>query len=236
MNSDNSQPNQERANEDPFNPATDPGQSRVYLFRHGETNWSLSGQYTGQTDLPLTANGERAARQLGERLQGIVFTQVFTSPRRRAQRTCELVGLRRTPKICDDLAEWNYGDLEGQHSCAVHEKAPHWSLFRDGCPGGESPAQVAERADRLIARLRTLEGNIALFCHGHIGRVLAARWIGLPVLAAQHLLLGTASVSILAYEHERLDSPAIALWNWSVTAVMPEPISELTTPARTVFA
>ena len=163
----------------------------------------------------MTARGEESARELGLRLREISFARVFTSPRQRARRTCELVIPGVTPEIEPDLAEWDYGDYEGQHSAAVHEKQPDWNLFRDGSPGGETPKQISTRADRLIAQLRTLDGNIALFSHGHFGRVLAARWIGLPVSEGQHFLLGTASFSIFDYEHNQADSPVIALWNAS---------------------
>ncbi len=187
--------------------------SRLYLMRHGETAWSLSGQHTGRTDIPLTEQGEQDARQLAERLRTLEFGRVFTSPLQRARRTCELAGLGKVAKIEPDLAEWDYGEYEGKRPVDIRKARPNWNVFRDGCPGGESPAQVSERADRVIARLRTLEGNIAIFSHGHFGRVLAARWIGLQVRQAQHLLLSTASVSILGYEHNLAEVPAIVLWN-----------------------
>jgi probable phosphoglycerate mutase len=186
---------------------------RIYLIRHGETKWSLSGQHTGRTDIPLTEQGEQDARKLGERLRGLNFSRVFTSPRVRAQLTCELAGLVQAAEIEPDLAEWNYGDYEGKRSPDIFQVSPDWNLFRDGCPNGESPGQISERADRLIARLRALEGNVTLFSHGHFGRVLAARWIGLPVSAAQRFLLDTASLNILGYEHNLAESPVIALWN-----------------------
>ena len=186
---------------------------RIYFIRHGETEWSLSGRCTGRTDLPLTQHGADLARELGRRLTGISFARIMSSPRERAQRTCELAIPGGTREIEPDLAEWDYGDYEGQHSAAVHQTHPDWNLFRDGCPGGETPKQVSTRADRLIAKLRTLEGNIALFSHGHFGRVLAARWIGLPVSGAQHFLLSPASLSIFDYEHGQADAPVIALWN-----------------------
>ena len=187
--------------------------SRLYLMRHGETAWSFSGQHTGRTDIPLTEQGEQDARGLAERLLALKFSRVFTSPLQRARRTCELAGLGKVAEIEPDLAEWDYGDYEGQRPVDIRKARPDWNVFRDGCPGGESPAQVSGRADRLIARLRTLEGNIALFSHGHFGRVLGARWIGLQIRQAQHLLLGTASVSILGYEHNKVEAPAIILWN-----------------------
>ena len=186
---------------------------RIYLIRHGETEWSLSGQHTGRTDLPLTEQGERDARNLGERLRAASFNRVFTSPRQRARRTCELAGFAPVAETEPDLTEWNYGDYEGQRSVDILKGRPDWNLFRDGCPCGESPAQVSDRADRFIARLRALEENVALFSHGHFGRALAARWIGSSVRQAQHLLLSTASISILGYEHNQADEPVIALWN-----------------------
>ena len=186
---------------------------RLYLIRHGETAWSLTGQHTGRTDILLTEQGEQDARELAERLQAVRFSRVFTSPRQRARRTCELVGLDAVAAREPDLAEWDYGDYEGQRPVDIRKGRPDWNLFRDGCPRGESPAQFSERADRVIARLRALEGNIAIFSHGHFGRVLAARWIGLPVGQAQRFLLSTASLSILGYEHNLASKSAIVLWN-----------------------
>jgi Fructose-2,6-bisphosphatase len=186
---------------------------RIYLIRHGETEWSLSGRHTGRTDISLTAPGEDAARELGQRLRDIQFARVLTSPRQRARRTCELAGLGPVAEIEPDLAEWDYGDYEGQRSVDILKGRPDWNLFRDGCPRGETPTQISDRADRFIARLRVLDGNVALFSHGHFGRVLAARWIGLPVSEAQRFLLDTASLSILGYEHNHVESPVIALWN-----------------------
>ena len=189
------------------------GLSRIHLIRHGETEWSLTGQHTGRTDLPLTPRGEEKARQLGKQLQGIQFARVFTSPRQRAKRTGELAGLSAAAEVEPDLAEWEYGDYEGQRTADIRKTRPDWNIFEHGCPGGEMPEQISARADRLIARLRGIEGNVALFSHGHFGRVLAVRWIGLPVLDGQRLTLDTASVSILSFEHDRADSPVIALWN-----------------------
>jgi len=184
----------------------------LYLIRHGETAWSLSGQHTGRTDIPLTAQGEQEARALAEGLRAVTFSRVFTSPRQRARRTCELVGLNAGAQIEPDLAEWDYGDYEGQLSADIRKGRPDWNLFRDGCPHGESPVDVSDRADRLMAQVRALQGNIAVFSHGHFGRALAARWIGLPIDQAQHFRLSTASVSILGYEPSTDDS-AIVLWN-----------------------
>ena len=150
---------------------------------------------------------------MAERLCAVKFSRVFTSPLQRARRTCELAGLDEVAEIEPDLSEWNYGDYEGQRPVDIRKGRPDWNIFRDGCPRGESPAQVSERADQLIARLRRLDGNVAIFSHGQFGRVLAARWIGLPVGQAQHFVLSTASVSVLGYEHNRAEESAIALWN-----------------------
>lgn len=187
--------------------------SRLYLIRHGETAWTLSGQHTSRTDIPLTERGEQDARRWAERLLAVRFGHVFTSPLQRARRTCELAGLGEVAEIEPDLAEWDYGDYEGLRPVEIRKGRPDWNVFRDGCPHGESPAQVSDRVDRLIARLRTLEGNIAIFSHGHLGRVLAARWIGLSVTQAQHFLLSPTSLSIFGYEHDRAEHPAIVLWN-----------------------
>jgi broad specificity phosphatase PhoE len=185
----------------------------VYLARHGETAWSLSGQHTGRTDLPLTPNGERNAKQLGERLRGLTFAKVFTSPFQRASRTCALAGFGAVAEIDLDLVEWNYGEYEGRTSAEIHAQRPNWDLFRDGCPGGESPGQVGERADRVVQRIRAVEGNVLLFSSGHFLRVLAGRWLAPGTgLAGRNLLLSTASLSALSYEHNRSD-PVIRLWN-----------------------
>jgi len=186
---------------------------RLYLIRHGETEWSLSGQYTGRTDLPLTAHGEAAARKVGKRLKDVSFAHVLTSPLQRARQTCALAALKPTPEIEPNLTEWDNGDYEGRTPAEIRESQPEWNLFRNGAPNGETPTQISERADRLIAHLRTLDGNVALFSHGHLCRVLAARWIGLSVEQAERLLLNTAAISILSYAHDRPDDPAIALWN-----------------------
>ncbi|HEV8376360.1 MAG TPA: histidine phosphatase family protein [Candidatus Polarisedimenticolia bacterium] len=195
--------------------------ARIYFIRHGETEWSLSGRHTGRTDIPLTARGEDGARELAPRLRGIALARVLTSPLRRARRTCELAGLDPPAEMEPELVEWDYGDYEGRRSAEILQERPGWNLFRDGCPGGETPAQVSDRADRLLARLRGLEGNVALFSHGHFGRVLAGRWIGLTVEQAQHFLLSTASLSILGYEHNLAEKPAIILWNALPTHLSP---------------
>jgi broad specificity phosphatase PhoE len=184
--------------------------SHLYFIRHGETAWSLTGQHTGRTDLPLLPQGEQAARQLAGRLSGIPFSRVFTSPRQRARQTCVLAGLGAGAEVEPDLAEWDYGDYEGLRTAEIFLRQPDWNIYRDGCPNGESPAGITGRVDRLIARLRSLDGKVAVFSHGHLGRVLAARWIGLSIGESQHFLLGTASVSVLGFEH---DVPVIEHWN-----------------------
>jgi probable phosphoglycerate mutase len=182
------------------------------VVRHGETAWSLSGQHTGRTDLPLTPTGVQEARKLAPRLAHLEFTRVFSSPRLRACETCELAGLGGAIEIEPDLAEWDYGDYEGLRAREIQELQPAWNIYHDGCPNGESPAQIAERADRLIARLQTLEGNVALFTHGHFSRILSVRWIKMPVPTASHLMINTASVSALTFEQSR-SRPVISLWN-----------------------
>jgi probable phosphoglycerate mutase len=186
--------------------------ANVYLARHGETAWSLSGQHTGLTDLPLTERGERNARQLGERLRPLHFAKVFTSPLQRAARTCELAGFGDVAEKDPSLVEWNYGDYEGLRSVEIHARRPDWQLFRDGCPGGESPPQVAARADAVVERLREINGDVLVFSSGHFLRMLAARWLGLAPDGGRFFLLSTASLSILGYENS-LDQPAIKVWN-----------------------
>lgn len=184
----------------------------VYLARHGETAWTISGQHTGLTDLPLTERGEENARRLGLRMTGIRFAKVFTSPLQRALWTCELAGFRQTAIVDPDLVEWNYGQYEGRRSVDILRERPDWQLFRDGCPGGESPQQVAERADRVVKRVRDVAGNVLLFSSGHFLRVLAVRWIEIPPINGQALMLSTASLSALSYENS-LSRPAVLLWN-----------------------
>ena len=185
----------------------------VYLARHGETAWSLSGQHTGRTDLPLTERGERNARQLGERLKGLTFAKIFTSPLQRAMRTSELAGFGVAAEVDADLFEWNYGDYEGRRTAEILTERPDWQLFRDGCPGGESPDQVGARADRFVSRVRAVAGEVLLFSSGHFLRVLAARWLGLEPGAGRYFLLSTASLGMLAYEHNNRSEPVIRLWN-----------------------
>jgi len=184
----------------------------VYLARHGETAWSLSGQHTGRTDLPLTARGEDQARALTRRLHGLRFAAVLTSPSQRAVRTCELAGFGAAAEIEPDLAEWDYGDYEGRRTAEILTGRPGWQLFRDGAPGGESPDQIGARADRVVARIRAVAGNVLIVSSAHITRVLAARWLGLPPAGGRYLVLGTASLGILGYEHDQTE-PVIRLWN-----------------------
>jgi broad specificity phosphatase PhoE len=184
----------------------------LYLARHGETAWSLSGQHTGVTDLPLTERGERDARRLGERLRGMTFAKIVTSPLQRAARTCEIAGFGAAAETDRDLVEWNYGRYEGRTSAAIHAERPDWDLFRDGCPGGETPTLIGARADRVVSRVRAVQGDVLLFSSGHILRVLASRWLGLEPGGARYFLLSTASLSALSYEHNR-SRPVIRLWN-----------------------
>jgi broad specificity phosphatase PhoE len=187
--------------------------SRVYLIRHGETEWSLAGRHTGFTEQILTAQGEEESRKLGTRLPKYHFARVLSSPRVRARRSAELMGLAAAMEVDSELAEWNYGDYEGLRTSEIRKNHPHWNIFRDGCPGGETPAEIGARADRIIARLRSFDGAVAIFTHGHFGRVLAVRWIGLDVAVAAHLMLGTTSLSILDWNSQYSPKAAIALWN-----------------------
>ena len=182
----------------------------MFAIRHGETAWSLSGQHTGTTDIPLTANGRRLAERMRPVLAKEAFARVVTSPLRRARETCVLVGLGETAAVDPDLVEWNYGKYEGLTPRQIHEAAPGWLIFRDGCPDGEAPDEVGARVDRVIARARAVEGDVALFAHGHVLRVLAARWIGLPASAGQHFLLDTGTLNILGYYR---GIPAVKTWN-----------------------
>jgi len=184
----------------------------IYLARHGETAWSVTGQHTGVTDLPLTERGERNAVRLGERLAGSVFAKVLTSPLQRATRTCELAGFGAVAQVDRDLVEWNYGDYEGVRTAEIHAKRPDWQLFRDGCPNGESPEQVGARADRVVNRVRAIKGNVLIFSSGHFLRVFAARWLGLEPAVGKFFMLDTASLSALSYEHD-LSNSAIQFWN-----------------------
>jgi probable phosphoglycerate mutase len=187
--------------------------AQIFLIRHGETSWSLTGQHTGRTDLPLTENGEHRASYLRGLLSGTKFTHVLTSPLQRARRTCELAGFGPVARVEPDLHEWDYGDYEGRTTADIRAQRPGWNVFQDGCPQGESVEQISQRADRVLAGLRPMDGTVALFSHGQFLRALAVRWIGLPVREGQHFALDTASISILGYEHHNGDIPAISLWN-----------------------
>ena len=184
----------------------------VYLARHGNTAWTHSGQHTGLTDLPLTADGERNAVRLGERLKGLTFAKVYTSPLQRAARTCELAGFGSVAEIDPNLVEWNYGNYEGLTSKQILEQRPDWDLFRDGCPGGESPQQIGERAYHVVQRIRSVAGDVLLFSSGHFIRVLAGCWLGVGPTGGRFFLLAPASLSALSYEHD-LTRPAVQLWD-----------------------
>lgn len=184
----------------------------IYLARHGETAWSISGQHTGLSDIPLTERGERNARRLGERLKGMTFSRVLSSPSQRARHTCELAGFGAKMEVDPELSEWHYGDYEGVKTVDIRKTRPDWQLFRDGCPGGESVAEVGARADRVIARLRAMSDDVLVFSSGHILRVIGARWIGLEPSAGRLLLLSTATLSMVGYEHAKTE-PVIRLWN-----------------------
>jgi broad specificity phosphatase PhoE len=184
--------------------------SRVFLVRHGETEWTLTGQHTGMTDIPLTENGRRIAGRLARVMRKLSFAKVLVSPLSRAKQTCELAGLGDRAEVDCDLMEWNYGEYEGLTTRQILARAPAWELFEDGCPGGESPTEIGERIDRVIARVRSVKGNVALFAHGHCFRVLVARWIGLPASAGRNFLLDTASVSVLG---DYQGFPVVKRWN-----------------------
>ncbi len=186
---------------------------RIYLIRHGQTEWSLSGRCTGLTDIGLTGAGERESRTLAARLCGTVFSQVLVSPLQRARHTCELAGFGADVEVDHDLVEWDYGNYEGRYSADLHREHPGWSTFRDGCPGGESVQQVCDRADRVICGLRLLRGNIAVFSHAQFGRALAMRWLGMPMIQARHFVLDTASICILALAPGQPEVAIITLWN-----------------------
>ena len=189
-----------------------PALPTAYLARHGETAWSLSGQHTGLTDLPLTPQGEANAMALRDRLQGMKFALVLASPLQRARRTCELAGFGGVAVDEPNLVEWNYGDYEGKRTAEILQGRPGWQLFRDGCPGGESPDEVGRRADRVIERARAATGDVLMFSSAHILRVVGARWLGLPPGGGRYLVLGTASLSALGYEHDTTE-PVVKFWN-----------------------
>lgn len=182
----------------------------VFVIRHGETEWSLNGRHTGTTDIPLTENGRRLAERLRPSLARNMIKVALCSPMQRARETCELAGFGDAALVDDDLVEWNYGCYEGLTPAEIHKIAPGWLIFRDGCPGGETPDKVGSRVDRVIARVRSADGEVAIFAHGHVLRVFAARWIGLPASDGQHFLLGTGTLSVLGYYGE---IPAVRIWN-----------------------
>lgn len=187
---------------------------QIYFIRHGETAWSLTGQHTGRTDLPLTPHGQAMARGLVTALHGISFSRVLSSPRLRARSTCELAGFGGSAVQNEpNLAEWDYGDYEGLRTAEIHQRHPAWDVWQDGCPGGETPAAVSARADHLIAHLRQFSGNVIAFSHGQFGRALAARWIGLPVTEGQHFAIAPASISILGFDTDHPRRRVISLWN-----------------------
>jgi probable phosphoglycerate mutase len=192
---------------------------QLILVRHGETAWSRSGQHTGRTDLPLTERGESMARALAPCVRQITFSRVLTSPRLRARQTCELAGLGAHAETEPDLAEWDYGDYEGMRTTDIQTLDPHWDIWRDGCPGGETPARISARADRLIERLQTLNGKVALFSHGQFGRVLAVRWLAMAAFEGRHFALDPASLSILGHEENHPRDRVVALWNALPAAV-----------------
>jgi broad specificity phosphatase PhoE len=188
----------------------------IVLARHGETEWSRDGRHTGRTDIPLTDNGRREARLLGESLTEWSFVKVLSSPLERALETCKLAGLGDSVEATDDLLEWDYGEYEGITTPQIRESRPDWYLWRDGCPGGEQPGDVGARADRVLAAIAGREGDVALFAHGHILRVIAARWIGLGPEAGALFALNTGTLSVLGYERE---TRVLRRWNAPVPGV-----------------
>jgi probable phosphoglycerate mutase len=188
--------------------------SQVWLVRHGETEWSAAGRHTGSTDLPLTVRGQEAARAVAATLHEHPFAAVLTSPLRRARETCELAGLSASAQVVDDLREWEYGDYEGLTTAQIRESRPGWTVWRDGCPGGESAADVGARADRVVARVRAIDGDVAVFAHGHFLRVLGARWCGLSPESGAVLALDTATLCRLGWEREQA---VVRMWNAPVS-------------------
>ncbi|QEL14476.1 histidine phosphatase family protein [Limnoglobus roseus] len=191
--------------------AVDSNLPKVYLARHGETEWTKTGQHTGRTDIALTPQGEDDAKLIGLRVAHLKFTSVFTSPLQRAKRTSELAGFAAL--VDPDLMEWDYGSFEGKKTADIRKVQADWQLLKHGAPNGETAQQVAARADRVIAKVKALTGNVLIFAHGHYLRVFASRWVGADPAFAQHLLLGTSSISVLSFDHGRIEEPAIMLWN-----------------------
>jgi broad specificity phosphatase PhoE len=194
-------------------PADRHGGRQIWLVRHAETEWSLSGKHTGRTDIPLTDAGRARARELGALLAGHEFALVLTSPLQRARETCELAGLGDRAQVSDDLLEWDYGDYEGVTTAEIRRERPDWFLWRDGCPHGEGPDDVERRADRVIAEVLDADGDVALFSHGHFLRALGARWMELPAAAGGRLGLSTGSISVLGFERE-----VRVVWRWNELA------------------
>jgi broad specificity phosphatase PhoE len=188
---------------------------QVVLVRHGQTEWSVSGQHTGRTDIPLTDVGRLKAKQLGRRVAAWEFARVLTSPMSRAMETCRLAGLGDQAEVTEDLGEWDYGDYEGRRTVDIREERPGWDLWVDGVPGGETVDEVGRRADRVIEAARAAEGDVALFAHGHVLRILGARWIEQPATAGRHLALATASLSVLGWERV---TPVLERWNEDANA------------------
>ncbi len=189
-------------------------EQNVYVIRHGETEWSINGKHTGVTDIPLTENGRNQVKCLQPVLANEVFALVLTSPLHRARETCKLSGLEEKAEVEPNLVEWNYGEYEGVTSKEIHKTVPGWLVFNDGAPGGETPEQIGARADRVIQRVRAVQGNVALFAHGHIFRVLVARWLDLPATAGRNFLLDTGTLNILSYYR---GYPAVKIWNAQLT-------------------
>jgi broad specificity phosphatase PhoE len=186
----------------------------VWLVRHGETEWSREHRHTGRTDVPLTPEGEEQARMLAAPLGELSFDRVLCSPLGRALETCELAGFGERAELRDALMEWDYGDYEGITSAEVHVDRPDWLLWRDGCPGGESPAKIGARADAVVTELLGIDGTVVVFAHGHLLRVLTARWLGLEPFGGRHFGLGTATLSRLGWEH---DYRVVQRWNAPVS-------------------
>jgi len=209
---------------------------RLFYVRHGETAWSLSHRHTGVTDIPLTAHGEAQARALKVWFDRLSLAHVWTSARLRARATCDLAGCSDEAQIEPDLAEWDYGDYEGLRSVDIRETRPDWRIFRDGCPNGETPREITERIDRVIARVRALGQDVALFSHGQFGAAFAARWIGLSVLEAQHLSLGPASISVLSFDPDDPKVPVLALWNVAPVYWNPGAVREIEGAAPALFS
>jgi probable phosphoglycerate mutase len=189
--------------------------AQVFAIRHGETVWSRLGRHTGLTDIPLTESGREAAKQLEPILSRTAFDRVLSSPLERARATCELAGFAERMEIDADLVEWNYGEYEGLTPEEIEQRVPGWMIFSDGCPGGEMPAEVGLRVDRVIAKIRRVAGHVALFAHGHLLRVLAARWLGFPPAGGSRFLLDTSTLSILSYYR---DVPTLKTWNTPFTS------------------